>query len=195
MSERWVVLLTGINVGTAKRITMADLRAVVASLGFTEVATLLNSGNVVLTAPSGTSASGLAERLQTALADKAGLATTVVVRTAAELTAAVAADPLGAVVTDPSRHLLGFPAGPLAAGAGTAVEALETGPNLVRLVGDHLYLWCPDGVSKSPFATVTWPRLLGTTVTMRNWNTVTTLSTLAAGDLSRRSGGKAPLSG
>lgn len=179
MGGRWVVLLTGINVGTAKRITMADLRAVVTSLGFTDVATHLQSGNVVLTAPAGTSAAALAERVRTALADEAGLATTVVVSSAPQLAAAIDADPLGTVATDPSRHLLGFPAGPLATGSGTAVEALEAGPNLVRLVADHLYLWCPDGVSKSPFATVTWPKLLGTSVTMRNWNTVTRLLELA----------------
>jgi uncharacterized protein (DUF1697 family) len=181
MAERMVVLLSGINVGKAKRIAMADLRALVVSLGYSEVATHLQSGTVVLTAPAGTAATAVGERIQSALADQAGLATTVVVRTAAELTAAITADPLVEVATDPSRHLLGFPAGPVAAGAAGAVANLETVPNLVRLVADHLYLWCPDGVLASPFATVAWPKILGTTVTMRNWNTVAKVAALAAG--------------
>ena len=50
MATRLIALLRGINVGKAKRIAMADVRALFADLGFTEVATLLNSGNVVFTA-------------------------------------------------------------------------------------------------------------------------------------------------
>ena len=42
-----VALLRGINVGRAKRIAMAELRGLVAELGFTNVRTVLNSGNVV----------------------------------------------------------------------------------------------------------------------------------------------------
>jgi uncharacterized protein (DUF1697 family) len=76
MAERMVVLLSGINVGKAKRIAMADLRALVVSLGYSEVATHLQSGTVVLTAPAGTAATAVGERIQSALADQAGLATT-----------------------------------------------------------------------------------------------------------------------
>lgn len=184
MGERVVLFLTGINVGKAKRIAMADLRALVGGLGYADVATHLQSGNVVLTAPEAASAAEVAQRVQAALADQAGLATVVVARTATELGAAVAADPLAAAATDPSRHLMGFPAGALDPRAATGVAAMEAAPNLVRLVDDHLYLWCPDGVLKSPFATVAWPKALGTTVTMRNWNTVTKLLELARADRS-----------
>ena len=52
----------------------------------------------------------------------------------------------------------------------------------VKLVADepsHLYLWCPNGISKSPFAKLNLDRMLGTAVTIRNWNTVTKLAELA----------------
>ena len=48
---RQVALLQGINVGRAKRVAMAELRALFAGLGYHDVRTLLNSGNVVFTAP------------------------------------------------------------------------------------------------------------------------------------------------
>ncbi len=51
MSGRQAALLRGVNVGPAKRVAMADLRALVEGLGYTDVRTLLNSGNVVYTAP------------------------------------------------------------------------------------------------------------------------------------------------
>ena len=50
MAGRYVALLRGINVGTAKRVAMAELRALVEELGYSEVRTLLNSGNVVFSA-------------------------------------------------------------------------------------------------------------------------------------------------
>ena len=52
--SRHVALLRGINVGKAKRIAMADLKTLMERLGYREVRTLLNSGNVVFTAPAAT---------------------------------------------------------------------------------------------------------------------------------------------
>ena len=49
MTDRRVALLRGINVGRAKRISMGDLRALFTGLGYGDVRTLLNSGNVVFT--------------------------------------------------------------------------------------------------------------------------------------------------
>src|SRR5204863_1567267 len=51
MAATHVALLRGINVGTAKRVAMADLRQLMTGLGYSDVRTLLNSGNVVFTAP------------------------------------------------------------------------------------------------------------------------------------------------
>ena len=47
-------------------------------------------------------------------------------------------------------------------------------------VGGHLYLWCPNGISKSTLWQVNWDKALGTAVTLRNWNTVSKLLELAA---------------
>ena len=58
MPASHVALLRGINVGTAKRIAMADLRGVMTGLGYSDVRTLLNSGNVVFTAPPRSGVSG-----------------------------------------------------------------------------------------------------------------------------------------
>ena len=50
MAANHVALLRGINVGTAKRVAMEDLRALMGGLGYGDVRTLLNSGNVVFSA-------------------------------------------------------------------------------------------------------------------------------------------------
>jgi len=86
---RYVALLRGINVGTAKQIGMAGLKNLVAGLGYTDVKTHLRSGNVLLTADR-TSADKLAAQLTVAIKEQFSMAVSVVVRTRDELAAVVA---------------------------------------------------------------------------------------------------------
>ena len=105
MDTTWIALLRGINVGKAKRIAMADLRALVAGLGFTHVRTLLNSGNVVFRGEAG-SASEIASQIERAIVAKSGFSSRVTVLSAAELDRIIVEDPLGAIADDPSRYLV-----------------------------------------------------------------------------------------
>src|ERR1700744_4210713 len=70
--KRYIALLRGINVGKAKRVPMADLRALMESLGYAGVRTLLNSGNAVFDAKAGTAASH-AKKLRAAILDTIGV--------------------------------------------------------------------------------------------------------------------------
>src|SRR5439155_16706660 len=105
VNRRYVALIRGINVGRAKRVAMADLRALVEELGYADVRTLLNSGNVVFTARRAASGDAAA-RMEKALAAKLAVSARVAVLTADELAAAVAENPLLDVADDPSRLLL-----------------------------------------------------------------------------------------
>ena len=93
MIDRRVALLRGINVGTAKRIAMADLRQVFEDLGYRDVRTLLNSGNVVFTVDK---ESGDADgaRLEKVIADRFGVSARVIVLNRKEVAAAVEENPL-----------------------------------------------------------------------------------------------------
>lgn len=185
---RYVALLKNINVGRAKRIAMADLRSMLAGLGYQDVRTHLQSGNTVFTAGRGDSIAAAAHSPQTAatvattiergLVANLGVEARVVVRTHQQLVAAVAADPFADVADDPSKHILGFFSAAPEPAKLTEFEALVAARDLDpevaglhRISGDHCYLWCPQGVLKSLFGTVDWDRKLGVTVTMRNWST------------------------
>ncbi|HSY14829.1 MAG TPA: DUF1697 domain-containing protein [Jatrophihabitantaceae bacterium] len=166
-----VALMRGINVGRARRIAMAELRQLLTELGYGGVRTYLQSGNAVFSCTSKAARSADAD-IEQAIADRLGVRCAVIVRTAEAFAAAVAADPLGGVATDGSRHLLGFLAGdPDPAGIET-VMATDHAFDRVEFDGRHVYLWCPNGVLDSPFSKVAWARVLGVEVTMRNWNTV-----------------------
>jgi uncharacterized protein (DUF1697 family) len=176
VAGRQVALLRGINVGRAKRVEMADLRALVESLGYTDVRTLLNSGNVVFTAPRAAPGKAAA-RIEEALAGQLGISARVTVFTAAELAAAVRDNPLLEVAGDPSRHFVAFLADPAdrrlepLAGQEWAPEVLALGPRVA-------YIWCPEGLLASRLSEAVG-RALGDAVTTRNWATVTKLHTLA----------------
>jgi uncharacterized protein (DUF1697 family) len=177
-SFRQVALLRGINVGRAKRVGMAQLRELLRGLGYTDVTTYLQSGNAIFTSPPG--AAGIAAGdIELALDRNLGVEAKVIVRSHAELAAAVAADPLLDVATDPSKHFVAFLAGdPDPAGVRT-VACFDFAPDQVRLVGREAHLWCPSGFLASPLSKVPWDKLLGVSVTMRNWNTVTKLLALS----------------
>src|SRR5262245_15947696 len=95
-----IAFLRGIHVGRAKRIAMADLRSLVERLGYTNVRTLLNSGNVLFDA-SHPDRKRIAAAIDVALQSSHGFSASVVVVTVPELDAIVAANPLLALATDP----------------------------------------------------------------------------------------------
>ena len=110
MAPGYVALLRGINVGKAKRVAMADLRALVEGLGGQDVRTLLNSGNVVSGAPRA-KAEVLARRIAAALTGELGVTARVTVLGAADFARVVDANPLLEVADNPSRLMVGFLAG------------------------------------------------------------------------------------
>jgi len=174
--EWHVALLRGINVGRAKRIAMADLRALVESLGYGDVKTLLNSGNVVFTAPSG-SARDAAARIEAAIMERLGVRSRVTVVTGAELDVAVRENPIADVGDDPSRLLVAFLSDP-ADRVRLAPVQQQTWDEETFAVGTRVaYMWCPAGVlaSRLPEAV---GKALGDAVTTRNWATVLKLHAL-----------------
>lgn len=176
-----IALFRGINVGKAKRIAMADLRTMFESLGFSNVRTLLNSGNVVFEAGRSSTKTS-AKRIGDALVDATGVSANTIVLTAAGLDAAAAGNPFLDRMDDPSRMLVGF----ITAGAERApLQALVDAAGAdehVALGPDALYLWCPDGILDSAFgAKLVGPKFRDL-VTSRNWSTVRKLQALAAGN-------------
>lgn len=174
VAGRYVALLRGINVGRAKRVAMADLRALVEGLGYGDVRTLLNSGNVAFSAPRATKADVAAGRIERALAEQVGVASRVTVLTGEELAAAVAENPLGHVATDPSRLLVAVLARPDERARLEALTTRRWDPDVLAVGTRVAYLWCPSGLLDSPLATALG-KALGDAVTTRNWATITKL--------------------
>ncbi|MGY1723358.1 DUF1697 domain-containing protein [Blastococcus sp. SYSU DS0533] len=168
MSTRYVALLRAVNLGATRRVSMPQLREVLTARGYGAVRTHLTSGNVLLESPL--PEAELAADLSAAIAEHFALDVPVVVRTAEEMAAVLATDPLGHVATDPARYAVTFYAEPLDPERVAALPAAEGGEYVVR--GREVYVWLRDGFQHSRTAGWKWDQLLGATGTNRNWNTV-----------------------
>jgi uncharacterized protein (DUF1697 family) len=167
---RYVALFRGINVGKAKRIAMADLRVLLQKLGFTDVQTLLNSGNAVFTAAA-EPAARLSGRIRQAVLEKAGVDALVIVKSAKDVAAIVAGNELAKVATDPSRLLVAVTNDAKALESVEALAGAAWGDDRIH-VGKHAaYLWCANGILESKAVESLLKGLKGTGTT-RNWATL-----------------------
>lgn len=166
-----IALLRGINVGRAKRVAMADLRLLIAGLGYSDVHTLLNSGNVLFNCTD--AAHTAAKRISDALVEQLGISSLVVVLTSAELVAVVEQNTLPAV-DDASRLLVVVPANSADLAKLAPLRGQDWTPEALAVGERAAYLWCLEGVlaSRLPGAV---EKAVGHAVTTRNWATMTKL--------------------
>lgn len=176
---RHIALLRGINLGSRRRVGMAELRELLSHAGYGDVRTHQQSGNVVLT--SGEPAERLARQLEQRIRTSFGFDVDVVVRTRDELAGVIERDPFGeAAAADPKRYQVSFLSAEPAPEVITELLATDVTPERVVVSGREIYAWHPKGMMRSPLAALLTDRRLGVTATARNWNTVTKLHAVAA---------------
>jgi uncharacterized protein (DUF1697 family) len=176
MTTCHIALLRGINVGKAKRVAMADLRTLVEGLGYGDVRTLLNSGNVVFSAPG--KAADAASRIEKALAAQLGITARVTVLSAKDLAEAIDANPLGKFTKEPSRFLVTVLADPALKKKLLPLSKQDWKGEAIALGTRVAYLGCAPNILDSPLAKAV-ARALGDAATSRNWATMLKLRALA----------------
>jgi uncharacterized protein (DUF1697 family) len=175
---RQVAFIRGINVGRAKRVPMAELKAVIEDFGYTDVRTLLNSGNVVFTSPNDAPAEAAA-RIEKALVLRLNVDARVVVLTAAELVKVVAENTLLEVASDPSKLIVAIPFNAADRARLEPLLSQDWDEDAIALGKRAAYLWCAGGILESRLPQ-TVSRALKDAVTTRNWATMLKLQELLA---------------
>jgi uncharacterized protein (DUF1697 family) len=177
-ADVYVALMRGINVGGKNAVPMNELARIFEAARCTEVATYIQSGNVVFRA-KGDCADRVPHAVAKILLDRRGLRVPVVLRTAEELHAVVNANPFVAAGADAGiLHVVFLAQAPSA----ECVASLDQGrspPDEFRVLGSEIYLSCPNGVGKSKLTNAYFDAKLATTSTMRNWRTVLKLAEMA----------------
>lgn len=174
-----VALLRGINLASRNRIPMGELRELLSELGYGDAQTLLQSGNVVLTADI--RPDDLAHELEQEIAGRFEVQTPIVVRTRKEMAAVVARDPLRDVVDQDKLYQVSFLSAEPDSKTMREIAAADVAPERFVHVGREIYAWHPNGIQRSPLAKLLSDRRLGVTATARNWNTTVKLLQLANG--------------
>jgi uncharacterized protein (DUF1697 family) len=174
---RQVALLRGINLGARQRVAMPALRELLTELGYGDVRTLLQSGNVVLTSPA--SPDRLQRELERHIAGRLGVDAQVLVRTRDELADVIERNPLASVADDPRRQQVSFLSAALEPAVARELAKADVAPEQVVVGSREIYAWHPRGLQRSALAKLLTDRRLGVTVTARNWSTVTKLLALA----------------
>jgi uncharacterized protein (DUF1697 family) len=171
----FAALLRAVNVGGTSITKMAELKALCEGIGFGDVRTLLQSGNIVFAANGRDN--DLAKKLADAIEESHGFRPAIAVRTAAEIADAIKCNPFKAETkADPRFVVVGFLAGPPTAGAAGRVAAVTgAAGERLKLSGRELYIHYPEGQGRSKVTNAVLERALGVPVTVRNWNTVTKL--------------------
>lgn len=176
----YVAFLRAVNVGGNNKVPMARLREALADAGLEEVATLLQSGNVVFR--SSGSAAAAAKVVADAIEETFGLQIGVVIRSAAQLIAVARANPF--LDAEPDRdpktlHVAFLSARPTAGAAGK-LDPNRSPPDTVVVKGSELYLSYPTGSGNSRLTLDYLERTLGVRGTARNWRTMQRVAALLA---------------
>ena len=185
-----VALLRGINVGGRNKVPMADLREVVTSLGHADVSTYIQSGNVLFSTAD-TDTAKLAAALESAIEDRFGIWSSVVVLSRDELAGVLAANPYPDEPNPRLVHVVFLNATPASdlltriSAAGDAVAA-KGSRDTVQAAGRALFLHTPDGFGTSELAQTLFKIISppakakkhGLAATARNWATATKLLSL-----------------
>jgi len=175
----YISMLRGINVGGQKPMKMDRVRELFAALGFEQVRTYVQSGNVVFKATK-RSPADLSRKIEERILSEFGFSVPVISKTAEEIGSAIQNNPfLREKGIDLAKlHVTFLSQAP----SGTALQKLDAlgpEPDRFHARGKEIYLFCPNGYSSSRLTNNVLEKLLSVRATTRNWNTVNQLYRIA----------------
>jgi uncharacterized protein (DUF1697 family) len=164
----YVAFLRGINLGPTNKIRMPELRTMAEDLGYTDVATYINSGNLIFA--SSKKAAALAREISGAIKERFGTDTDVAVRTPAQLNKILADNPYPD--GNPSQVTVAFLTKAAPAQAKQRVAEMATDAEPFTFAGSEVYVYYSNGIGRSKLAEK-FSSVIGVSSTVRNLNTVT----------------------
>jgi len=171
---RYIALLRAVNVAGRNMVAMGDLRDLVTKLGFDDVRSILQSGNLVFTGRDPPAAE-IEQLLEKETAKRLGLETNFFVRSDDEWNTIIEKNPFRSEAKKDPGHLLVLLSKDEIGDVRPLQDAIA-GREIVRAGGRHVYAVYPDGVGRSRLTTTLIEKKLRTRVTGRNWNTILRLA-------------------
>lgn len=177
---RYIAILRGINVGTGRKVPMADLKVLCTKLGLVNVQTYIQSGNLVFELPHAETITDLEQRLRQSFSESFGFDIPVIIRTAQEWAESISRNPfipekgkdekrlyLTCLQCEPSPELL------------EKIKDYQFLPDRYEIIGRDIFLSCENGYGQTKINNDFFEKKLKVTATTRNWNTVMKLKELS----------------
>jgi uncharacterized protein (DUF1697 family) len=181
----YISMLRGINVGGHTQVSMAALKDVYSTLGFKNIRTYLQSGNVLFECSALQTAS-LADAIEAGLKTALGMNIAVVLRTPGDYQRLIESNPFlhGRQADPASLHVTFLKQAPSDLQAGQRLAPPGSVDEYI-LLGQDVFLFCPNGYGKTRLSNAFFERKLGTPATTRNWKTVLALHHMVYGQAFR----------
>jgi uncharacterized protein (DUF1697 family) len=171
-------LLRGINVGGNRMVPMAKLRELCEGLGWCDVQTLIQSGNLVFTATGGVGA--LETAIEKVVEKHFGFHVDIAVRSARQWAECMRNNPFADLVKKEANHvLMGVAKRRLQADAVAQLMERAGKGDRVAAAGNALWFYFAESIARSKMTPAVIDRAAGSPVTARNWNTVVRLGEMA----------------
>jgi uncharacterized protein (DUF1697 family) len=175
----YAALLRAVNLGDTNKVSMPALRSLISKLDYEEVATYVQSGNVVFRSASRDDQK-ISTEIERAIERELGVTTAVLLRTAAELRKVVDRNPYSIDEPDPKKLQVLFLDRRPSAKAKRELDPDRSPPDRFELRGRELYLHRPAGQARSKLTIAYFEDCLKARGTVRNWRTVLKLAELTA---------------
>jgi uncharacterized protein (DUF1697 family) len=175
--KTYIALFRGINVGGKSILTMKALIAILENLGALKVKTYIQSGNALFQ-HSETDLAEFKSKLISQIKLQHGFEPQIIMIDSDVIEKAILANPFPEAEIDPSNLHLGFLATPPSHPLLAELNALKKESERFYLSPSVFYLHAPEGIGRSKLAAKT-EKLLGVTMTNRNWKTVCKIREIA----------------
>lgn len=170
---KYISILRGINVSGQKKIKMADLKSLYELLGFKNVVTYIQSGNVIFDVET-KNITELKATIEQTIQEKYGFHVPVAIRTNQEIADIIRNSPFGSVnlAKDGAKILVTFLSSKPAEANISSIQQYVASSEKLFVIEKEAYLYCPNGHGKSKLSNIFLERKLGVEATTRNWKSV-----------------------
>jgi len=177
--ETYICMLRGINVSGQKLIKMEDLRLTFEIMGFKNVRTYIQSGNIIFESKESNS-EDIENLIKKTILNEYGYDVSVMVKQKKELVEVLENNPLiKSGNEDHSKlHVTFLSDTPLEENL-KKIKGADYGSGEFFVSGNTVYLYCPDGYGRTKLSNNFFENKLKVTATTRNWKTVTKLVELS----------------
>ena len=179
-TSRYIGLLRGINVSGQRSVRMEDLRSLFEKLGYSDVSSYIQSGNIFFSASPKSDDTSMAQTIEKAITTQFSFDVPVIIRSQEEMKHILAENPLlkEKGIQSEYLHVTFLQDGPSRQKI-SAISTLDFNPDKFVIAGREAYLYCPGGYGRTKINNTFFENRLKVKTTTRNWKTVIKLVELS----------------